>query len=227
VTSVLALIVVLSYFHRAPLVTGQFEPILAMVMFYLCLGPSGRCLSIDSLLARRKAAAAGPSAVDRLAPTGSFAATVAIRLMQVHLAAIYLMMALGKLLGGNYEPVWWTGDAMLWLVAKPESRLMDLTWLPQYVLNAWTHLVVWTELLFPVLIWNRLARPLVLAVSTLVWASLAVATGLVPFCLMMVVANLAFVPSSALRTACSCCGVVRSKSQVPVELHARVPAEAR
>jgi hypothetical protein len=221
VTSVLALVVVLSYIHRAPLVAAHFEWILAFMMFYLCLGPSGRCLSIDSLLSRRTRARSPhapheEAGAARNAAAGSVAATVAIRLMQVHLAAVYLMMGLAKLMGGAQGSIWWTGDAMFWLVARPESRLVDLTGLHEYVLNAWTHLVVWTEMLFPVLIWNRLARPLLLAISTLLWASLAVATGLVPFCLIMAIANLAYVPASILRSASTCCGIARSKQPAPL-----------
>ena len=50
VTSVLALLVVLSYIHRGPLLTGHVEPVLAFVMAYLCLGPAGAEWSIDRLL---------------------------------------------------------------------------------------------------------------------------------------------------------------------------------
>jgi hypothetical protein len=109
---------------------------------------------------------------------------------------VYVMMGLGKLVASD---VWWTGDAAWWLAAQPETRLVDLTWLPLYVLNAWTHLVVVSELSLGLLVWNRLLRPLLLALSTVCWISLALVTGLVPFCLLMLGLNSAFVPASVLR----------------------------
>jgi hypothetical protein len=57
VTSKLALVVVLAYVHRAPMIIGQFEPVLTMMLAYLCLAPCGRCLSVDSWLRHRRAAA--------------------------------------------------------------------------------------------------------------------------------------------------------------------------
>lgn len=200
VTSVLALVVTLSYIHRAPMLTGLFEPVLSMLLFYLCLGPSGRALSVDAWRAARR----GSRALTAVAPaTGpndrSLSTNIAVRLIQIHLCVIYLMMGISKLA----EPgeTWWMGDAVWWLIAKPESRLIDLTWLARhpYVINAWSHLIVLIELTFPVLIWNRLARPLLLAAATLMWASLAPVTGLVPFCWTMAIAGIAFLPPDALR----------------------------
>ena len=47
VTNIGAMIVVLSYIHRGPMLTAQFEPVLTMVLAYLCLAPTGRYLSAD------------------------------------------------------------------------------------------------------------------------------------------------------------------------------------
>lgn len=205
VTSVLALLVVLSYIHRGPLLTGHVEHVLAFVMFYLCLGPAGAEWSIDRALRVRRAAvqpvqlapapAAGP-----LGPNGtplSSAATVSIRLIQVHLALLYALMAIGKL----SSEVWWDGLAVWWILARPEARLVDLTWLHRFPMFVylWTHAIVAYQAAFPVLIWNRLARPLLLALGIVVWGSLAPITGLIPFSLMMIVASLAFVPSEVVR----------------------------
>lgn len=205
-SAVAALVVVLSYIHRGPPLTHLVEPILAFVMFYLCLGPCGRYLSVDRWLAQRKKALQSipiPHGSQSRGAQRSVSATVALRLLQVHLAVVYAMMALGKLSGSSPDvgSVWWTGEALWWLMAKPESRLLDLTWLSEhpYVINVWTHAVVWTELAFALLIFNRWARPLLLVLSTLVWLSLAVVTGFVPFCLLMIFANVAFVPPENLR----------------------------
>lgn len=205
-TSILSLIVTLSYIHRGPIVTSLGEPILTVILFYLCLAPCGRHFSLDSLLKQWKARRQVPlaSTVPPTAP--STAVTVASRLLQVHLAAVYLAMAVGKLAAastfneGIARP-WWTGDAIWWLVARPESRLADLTWLHSYPLlySAWTHAVVLFEASFGILIWNRLARPLLLAAAFVMWPLLAIVTGQTAFCMLMVIGSLAFVPPEVMR----------------------------
>lgn len=217
ITSVLALIVSLAYFHRAPMLTSQVEPVIAMLQFYLCLGPCGAYWSIDDWLARRKAAAQ-PDLTQRQPqgpdPRPSSWATVSQRLIQVHLAAFFVMSVLSKLGSGAASPVWWTGEAMWWIVARPESRLVDFSWLAHYpaVIAIWTHSVVLYELSFPLLAWNRLARPLLLFVGVLIWASLALASGLTTYCLTMAFATFAFVPGHTLRSWLSCCGPQRAEA---------------
>jgi hypothetical protein len=181
------------------MISSQVEPILSLVVFYLCLGPAGAYFSVNYLLESRKRRAMGsPASRHRI---NSTSATVALRLLQVHIAVIYLMMALAKLRGGESGPVWWTGEAVWWIIARPESRLVDFTWLHSYPLlvNAWTHAIVAFELAFAILIWNRLARPLLLAIAVPMWLSLALITGLTPFCLMMLIASAAFIPGHVLR----------------------------
>lgn len=203
VTSILATVFFLSYVWRAPMLGGELEDILAMLMVYLCIAPCGAQLSLDRWLARRRGAAM-PVAASSLA-------TISTRLMQVHISAIYFMMALAKVRGA----VWWTGEAVWWMAARPESRLVDLTWLKNYpdVVAVWTHGIVIFEFAFAILIWNRAARPLLLALSVVTWLGLALLTGSLGFCLLMLAANLAFVPAAALRQCCSC-GVEKSQAAV-------------
>src|SRR6185369_10852111 len=81
-SSVLSLVVVLSYVHRAPMISGPLEPVLTMLILYLCLGPAGRFYSLDRWFGLVKPVAAAG------APTGEafWTANLAIRLIQVHLA---------------------------------------------------------------------------------------------------------------------------------------------
>lgn len=206
VTAVLALVVFLSYMQRAIMITSQFEPIVAFLLFYLCLGPSGAYLSVDRWLARRRRGQGSEAAV---AP--SYPATIACRLIQVHVTVVYVMMALGKV----SAIVWWNGTAVWWLMINSRDPLVDFSSLREhaiqenytsvgsraatYLVNAWTHAIIAYELSFPVLAWNRLLRPLALAAGVLVWASIAVLTGLVSFATIMVVANLAFLSPDQMR----------------------------
>jgi len=197
----LATIVVLSYIHRAPMLSSQFEAVLSFVMIYLCIGRSGDYHSLDWLLWRRK-----QDGGKQLAPLSAFN-TISQRLIQVHVAMLYAVMGLSKLMGD----AWWTGMGSWWLMTRSESRLVDLTWLPPQIVEILTHCAVLYELAFPILIWNRLARPLLLAISVIMWTFMALITGQALFSLMMLIANLAFISPVPVRRFCApfslCCRV--------------------
>jgi hypothetical protein len=200
VTSILALLAVLSILHRGPVLGRPVDDILTMVMFYLCIAPSGAALSVDAWWKRRM----NPPAPGRPPePRLSWVATVSTRLMQIHVSVIYFLMALAKLRAA--QPVWWQGRAVWGLIAKPESRIVDLTVLADhpYLLNIWTLTIVFFELCFALLIWNRLARPLLLALAVPIWFGTGLLTGMTSWALMMLVANLAFVSPAFLRSCVS------------------------
>lgn len=206
VTSVVSLIVVLSYVHRAPVLTGQFEAVLSMLLAYLCLAPTGAWGSVDAWLKRRAADKDGVRLPGDGKPEATVMANISLRLLQLHVAALYAIFALTKLsgtFGVEYAATWWRGDAMWWLITRSESRMIDLTFLNgqmgEYFTNAWTHAIVALELAFAALIWNRLARPLLLILAAVSWLTLAPVTGLVSYCLIMLVANLVFVSDSTWR----------------------------
>jgi len=203
ITSVLSLVVLLSYIHRAPILVSEAESVLAFLMFYLCLGPSGAYLSLDGLLdrllARRRASAlpVHELAKAKSGPANSWAATIAVRLVQVHLAVVYAMMFLAQLQGA----VWWDGSAVWWLIGRPDSALVDFSGLHAHpwIVNAWTHSIVAFEAAFALLAWNRLAAPLLVVIGCVVWTLLALLTGMVAFALVMMIGSLAFLPESSVR----------------------------
>jgi hypothetical protein len=186
ITSVASLAVMLSTVHRAPMLTSLVEPVVTMVMFYYCLGPGGPIAWIVGKLYNRP--------VERV----SSWATVALRLVQVHLCLLYATMGLSKLM----SDAWWNGTGVWWLMARPESRLIDLTGMATwniggtpvgiYLINLWTHAIVVFELAFPLLVWNRLVRPLLLGWSLVHWAGIAILLGQPLLALTMIGANAAF-----------------------------------
>lgn len=201
VMCVLSLALTLAYFHRAPIVTSAVEPIACFLLLYMCLGPCGASLSVDRWLANRRAAKDPVFAKKLEARQTSLGATLAIRLMQVHVTVVYLAMGVAKISAppvvggtGEWRNPWHTGDAVWWLAARPESAWVNMSWLAEasYVMNFWTLAIVFFELAFGVLIWNRLARPLMMLIAIPMWGSLALISGLAPFCMAMLVANLAF-----------------------------------
>jgi len=207
-STIAALIFVLSFIHRAPMLTRYVDGILPMLMFYLCLGPAGACFSVDACLRGRRQDVSMSSSPSTMF---SSAATVAIRVIQVHLVLVYAAMAIAQLQGDK----WWQGTAVWWLMARPESRLVDLTGLSsmgiafEYLVNLWTYAIVLYELCFAVFIWNPLARPILLLVGVFVWGGLALIGGSVSFCLLMLAATLAFLQPESLRRWCARCGIER------------------
>ena len=88
--------------------------------------------------------------------------------MQVHLALIYGAMFIAQLEG----EAWWQGTALWWIMARPDSRLVDFTGVSnsgnltfEYLINFGTHAILVFEIGFALLIWNSLARPIFLVVG--------------------------------------------------------------
>jgi hypothetical protein len=91
--------------------------------------------------------------------------------------------------------VWWTGDATWLLMTDSQHRLIDATPLAfhSFVVQGITHAWVFFDLVFPLLIWIRKARPLLIGISVVVWTWTGLVTGCVGFSMLMIVSNLAFV----------------------------------
>jgi hypothetical protein len=189
-SAVVTALATLAIANRAPVICGQVEPALIFMLLYLAVAPAGAKYSLDSLLRPALLSSSLAGLVHRDEP--SILANLSLRLMQVHLAAFYLMMGLAK----TYGDAWWDGAAVWNLLAQTHSRPLDLTVLrgSEFLLNAWTHLIAWTLLLFPFLVWNRFSRPIALVAAGIMWHLMIPLTGLVSFCLLMIVALACFVP---------------------------------
>ncbi|MEL6342110.1 MAG: HTTM domain-containing protein [Myxococcota bacterium] len=145
--AVLALIVQVAIHHRAPWLQHGGDRILRMATLAMCLVPSGRALSVDAWLARRRG---GPEAC-ALTPL------TAHRLIQIQFAVIYLMTGIYKLGGRS----WLSGDALYYalssrtfqrapmltdaLLASPvvQVLLKGLTWLTLGWELAFAGMVLW------------------------------------------------------------------------------------
>lgn len=172
--------------NRAPLNVFGFDDVLGMLLVALAVGPSGAVLSVDSLLSR-----------GMRQPAASVLATIAIRLIQVHLCVIYFFSGCGKLLGAS----WWEGTALWGSIANVQYRTLDLTRLARHplVVNVITLATLFWEVSYPALVWPRLTRRLVLAMAVLVHLGIGLAMGMMEFGLAMIVANMAFIPAVVLR----------------------------
>jgi len=191
VTSVLALAAAISYVNRVPASLFGLDQINIMLTLYLAIGSSGAVLSVDRWLACRRHGENLPS------PAPSVAANLGQRLIQVHMAVIYLFAGAAKLQG----PAWWNGEAMWRAFANLEYQSMDMTWLAwhPWIINAVTHMTILWELSYCVLIWNRLARPPMLLVAVITHVGIGACLGMWTFGLIMLVGNAAFLPNDSVR----------------------------
>jgi hypothetical protein len=180
ISCLLTLLAVLMHVHRAPMLTGPLETVLVFLLLYLLIGPSGAAFSLDAW--RRKDAEAATAL--------TWTANVSLRLMQAHLAGFLFLVACAML----GSPSWWNGTALWSLEAQELSRPLDLSWLRNFhkLMNGWTHMFVLINLLFPILVWNRLLRPLMVMLGIIAWTLMIPLTGQVLYVAAVVTAMCAF-----------------------------------
>jgi hypothetical protein len=201
ITSVLAWLAALSYIHRAPNVLFGADTVMNVALFYLMLGPSGAALSVDRLLQRWWLARQGKA---QAPPQPSAGANFVLRLFQIHFCFIYAASGLSKLQGS----LWWNGSALWYTVVNPEfapvgwARYLDLLtfltghrWLWETVFEGITFFTLALEISFPLLVWSRSWRWLVIAGAVLLHTGISLTMGLATFGLLMLSMLLAFIPA--------------------------------
>ncbi len=188
-TSVLSLIVVISFVNRVPEALFGLDKLNIALTFYLAIGPSGRALSVDRWLARRHRSGEPAGALP------SVGANFALRLMQVHMCIVYFFAGIFKLQGAP----WWNGQAMWLAFGNLEYQSADMTWLAwhPWLVSFLTHFTVFWEISFCVLIWVPLLTPLVLASSVVMHLGIGACLGLWTFSLIMLVGCASFLPTES------------------------------
>jgi predicted DCC family thiol-disulfide oxidoreductase YuxK len=208
VTAVLAWVIVVATARRVPVALYGFDQAIGTWALYLAVtGASGQAVSLDRFLTRWRSARAeavpgrrrrdGRWTLPPGAPAPSVSANLALRLIQLHLCLIYGTAGLAKLQGA----AWWNGDAVWSVFAAAEFRLFDLTWLAAFpwLIQFLTHTTLALEIGYPVLVWVKVLRPLVVALAMAMHVVIALTLGLVEFGVAMVAANLAFASGPWLR----------------------------
>jgi hypothetical protein len=205
VTSILSLVIVISFAHRAPSAMFGLDQINAMLTLYLAIGPSGQALSLDALRHRRRQGDESPR------PAPSAGANLSLRLINVHMCVIYFFAGVSKLQGES----WWTGEAMWRAVSNLEYQSADLTWLAWHplLINLMTHVCVLWEISFCFLIWRPWLRPLVLLVAVALHVGIGAFLGMWTFGLIMLVGCTSFLPSRAVGDLVASLLAARSRSE--------------
>jgi hypothetical protein len=194
VTSILALVITLSYCHRLTGSLFGLDQINAFLAMYLVVGPAGAVWSVDRWLANRRL----PDKRGKLAPAApSVTTNIAIRLLQLHMCVIYLFGGISKMRGGE----WWDGTAMWFGFANLEYQSLDMTWTVHapWLLALLAHITVFWETFYCVLIWPKLTRPICLALAVGVHLGIGLCLGMWTFGLAMLIGNLAFVSPQTVR----------------------------
>ncbi len=232
VTSVLALVIALSYCHRLTGSLFGLDQINAFIAMYLVVGPAGAVWSVDRWLANRGLPVSRQPDRRGLAPPPGPAVTtnIAIRLLQLHMCVIYLFGGISKMRGNE----WWDGTALWFGLANLEYQSLDMTWTVHapWLLALLTHITVFWETFYCVLIWPKLTRPICLALAVLVHLGIGLCLGMWTFGLAMLIGNLAFVPPETVRAVVTwlCWPIARLVGQhdpKQTEVMRSVPAGAR
>ncbi|GAA4792914.1 hypothetical protein GCM10023200_30650 [Actinomycetospora chlora] len=180
--ALLVFVVMVSVTRQAPLAFNAGDGLLRVISFYVLLMPAGSAFSVDRWLADRR----GVWTFPRRAPW-------ALRLAQIQLSVIYL------------ATVWEKSGGVLWRNGTAVSyamRIGDLERvpMPSFVTDslALTQLATLgtlaAELAIGILVWNRAARPYVLAIGVLLHLSIELTLAVGFFGLGMMTLYLTFLP---------------------------------
>jgi hypothetical protein len=200
-TAALSLVFQLSYAHQNPVMLLGLDGLLMLALFYLSLVPSGRVLGVFGKVEPERPRfppylAYLEDELPRPEPGLRWSGLV-LRVLQLHLCLLYFLSALGKL-----STDWLAGIA-LWhprLVELGAPYAVASLLAHPYLTSLVTYPLVLFELFYGVLIWIPSLRYVMLALALVVHLTVGFAWGLLPFNLMMIVLNLAFVPPSHLES---------------------------
>lgn len=217
VTAVLTWLAAVSYIHRTQQVLFGMDTMMNILLLYLMIGNCGAALSIDRLLARRRAARLSLGRTGTIddatkaylaAPPKSMAAGFALRLTQIHFCIIYMAAGMSKLKGAS----WWNTNAFWDTMANPEFTLIHFSWYEHWLRFMVQErlvyacmagfMVVFTfvmELGLPILVWTRL-RPYFVVLGCLFHFGISLSMGLNMFGLLMMTLLLSYVPGCAIRS---------------------------
>lgn len=180
--AVLLFIGILSFERRNPFVFNAGDVLVRNLAFYLMLAPSGLALSLDAWRRARDKVWEFP----KRAPW-------ALRLIQVQLSVVYVATVWAKVRGND----WNDGTAVSYALRLDDlARISAPSWFAtsEIVSNLLTFGTLAIEASLAILVWNRKARPWVLAAGILMHGLIAVNIMVGFFSMAMFVAYLSFMP---------------------------------
>ncbi len=181
VTSILSFLLIVSYANRLAPAQFGLDQINAFLTMYLAIAPSGAAFSVDAWIRRRR---------NRNPINESVLANISLRMMQIHMCVVYLFAGLAKLRGDS----WVLGDAIWGAFASYEYQTLDMTWTAEHawLINVLTIGTLVFEIGYCALVWNRFARPIMLASAIAMHLGIGLCMGMITFASIMIFGNLAF-----------------------------------
>lgn len=182
VAALVVFVVMMSVTRSAPLAFNAGDALLRILAFYVLLMPAGSAVSVD----RWRADRANVWSFPRRAPW-------ALRLAQIQLSVIYISTVWEKAGGAH----WRDGTAVSYAVRIGEVSRVPV---PSFVTDSLlltqlaTYGTLAGELAVGVLVWNRTARPYVLAIGVLLHLSIELTLAVGFFSMAIVTLYLAFLP---------------------------------
>lgn len=155
---------------------------LHIALFYLVVMPVANLLSLDVKQGRKK-------------DSPSWAVTLSIRALQIHLCLIYLSAGFEKAL----SPEWWGGNVLWRSLVQPDFRQFDFTWLANvpWVAIGLSWFTICVECLYGVAMWIPKVRMFWLAGIISLHLGIGIFLGLWLFGLIMIVLSVsAFGPDA-------------------------------
>lgn len=186
--AVLAFILLHSFQYRNLFVVNSGDTLLRVLSFYLMFAPAGAALSIDRWRNHRRRFWEFP----KRAPW-------ALRLMQLQLSALYLFTVWEKVQGET----WNDGTAISYALRLDSFvRLWAPSWILESlpIINLMTFGTLALELALAFLVWNRWARPWVLALGVAMHLMIEATIEVGFFGFAIFVVYLAFVPADTMST---------------------------
>lgn len=180
--AVLVFVMVVSFERRNPFVMNAGDVLLRVEALFIALSASDAALSLDQ---RRRTGTFWSAERRRVWP---------IRLMQIQVSIIYLSTVVAKLHGET----WQAGTAVAYSLRQNDLLFFTVPrWFTDSMLLSnvlsWSTLLI--ELAIGLLVWNRRARPWVLAAGVALHLCIFVSMSIGLFSLAMFVLYLAFLPS--------------------------------
>lgn len=184
--ALLVLVGIIAFERRNPFVYNSGDALIRVLAFYLVLAPSGAALSLDRRRRARERFWEWP-----------MRAPWAMRLVQIQISVIYLSTLWIKVRG----TAWNDGTAASYALRLDDLRRLPLPdFLGDSLLlsNLMTYGTLALEASLGILVWNRRARPYVLALGVGLHLSIEYQLRIGFFSIAMLVAYLAFVPGDAM-----------------------------
>lgn len=182
VASALMFVGVLSLQQRNPLIHNSGDVLILLCTFYLALAPAGAALSLD----RRRTAPDAPHEFPARAPW-------ALRLVQIQICIVYATGVWAKVRGVT----WNNGTASSYALRIEDLERFPVpafAWDNLVFVNLVTYATLALEVLLPILVWNRRARPWVLGAGVALHLSIHYSLLVGFFSLTMLACYVAFVP---------------------------------